>query len=96
MFSRSVVSAMVGGFALGAGVAVAVMAQAQPVTAGAPAALAPPALHAPAAACGPQVTALSADTFVTVKDGGDAQVVSVFKLDPQGINRLSHKAKFFY
>jgi hypothetical protein len=42
------------------------------------------------------VTGLAADTFVTVKDHGDAQTVSVFRLDPRGVSQLAYKARFFY
>jgi hypothetical protein len=108
MFNRNVVSAMVGGMALGAGVAVTVMANAQYNGTGQPPGGPPPGapLSVPLTppppgggssnGCGLQLTALAADTFVTVKDSGDSQTVSVFKVDPNGTNRLSHKAKFFY
>jgi hypothetical protein len=109
MISRSTISAIVGGMALGAGIAVAVFANAQdesprqvliqqpsqplvqpsPTQGGVPRPL--PAEHQQL-----HVQALGPDTFVTVKDHGDAQTVSVFKLDAKGLNHLTHKAKFFY
>lgn len=110
MISRSTISAIVGGMALGAGIAVAVFANAQDEsprqvmiqqpsqpspqaaqqgTGGMPRAL-------PLEQQQLHVEALGPDTFVTVKDHGDAQTVSVFKLDAKGLNHLTHKAKFFY
>jgi hypothetical protein len=101
MFSRSTISAMVGGMALGAGIAVAVLANAQED--GPRAVLIQQPGQPQAAPRGLpldqqhlHVQPLSADTFVTVKDHGDAQTVSVFKLDPKGVSHLTHKAKFFF
>lgn len=103
MFNRSTISAMVGGMALGAGIVVAVMANAQED--GPRAVLIQQPSQQPAAPRGGSlpldqqqlhVQSLAADTFVTVKDHGDAQTVSVFKLDPKGVGHLTHKAKFFY
>jgi len=106
MFSRNTIAAMIGGIALGAGVAVAttsngqeggartvlIQQPSQPAPTNAPAA--PKAPAAPPSDL--HVTALAADTFVTVKDHGDAQTVSIFKIDQKGVNHLTHKAKYFY
>lgn len=97
MFNRSTISAMLGGLALGAGLAVALMANAQPHALTAPVAgQTPAAVATPPAGETFHLTTLNADTFVTVKDHGDAQTISVFKVDGKGMNHLSHKAKFFY
>ncbi|MEW5854747.1 MAG: hypothetical protein AB2A00_38580 [Myxococcota bacterium] len=102
MSNRSALSAAIGGMALGAGLAAATLATAQQEPPGAvlvpqptgPAGGAPRGL--PPDMQRLYVTALAADTFVTVKDHGDSQTVSVFKIDAKGINHLTHKAKFFY
>ncbi|MBI5497697.1 MAG: hypothetical protein HY904_22000 [Deltaproteobacteria bacterium] len=101
MFSRSTMSAMVGGVALGAGIAAAVLAQAQEDPNVTRVMVAQPAPTPGMRALPPDqqhlhVQALAADTFITVKDHGDSQTVSVFKLDPKGINHMTHKAKFFF
>jgi hypothetical protein len=78
----------VAGAVIGAVVAAATVALAQ-VPAAAPA-LVPPCT-APAA-----VQGLNDDTFISLKDHGDAQTVIIYKVDEKGIARLTHKAKFFY
>jgi Flp pilus assembly protein CpaB len=49
-------------------------------------------------ACSPTITttALSADTFVSVKDQGDSQTVLIYKVDDQGNVRLTSKKKYMY
>jgi hypothetical protein len=48
--------------------------------------------------CSPTITttALSADTFVSVKDQGDSQTVLIYKVDDQGNVRLTSKKKYMY
>ena len=105
MFSRNSISAVIGGLALGAGIAVTVNSSGQeepravlvPQQGTPPPAAASSGMKALAAERQElHVTALSADTFVTVKDHGDSQTVSVFKVDPRGQVHLGQKARFFY
>ena len=42
------------------------------------------------------VSVLSADTFVVVKDVGDSQVVMVYRVDSHGKVQLMHRARFYY
>lgn len=42
------------------------------------------------------VSVLSADTFVVVKDVGDSQVVMVYRVDQHGKVQLLHRARFYY
>lgn len=43
-----------------------------------------------------KVNVLSTDTFVSVKDVGDSQVVMVYRVDQFGKAQLLHKARFYY
>jgi hypothetical protein len=43
-----------------------------------------------------QVSVLSNDTMVVVKDVGDSQIVMVYRIDPAHKVQLVHKARFFY
>ncbi len=43
-----------------------------------------------------KIMALDSQTFVTVKDQGEDEVIFVFKLDEQGRLSLVSKKKFFY
>ena len=43
-----------------------------------------------------QVTVLSNDTMVVVKDIGDSQIVMVYRVDATHKVQLMHKARFFY
>ena len=106
MISKSSLAAMTGGMALGAVLSLAAVALAQQTgtpmgQAGVPMAQTGAPLSVVPRAPGTggdslHVVSMAADTFVTVKDNGDSQTVSVFKLEAKDMARLAHKAKFFY
>jgi hypothetical protein len=43
-----------------------------------------------------RISVLSSDSFVTVKDVGDSQVVMVYRVDQHGKVQLFHRARFYY
>jgi hypothetical protein len=95
MLSKNTLATVAGGMVLGAVVSLAAVALAQQT--GTP--LGQVGMPVSTRAAGGetlQLVSLGPDTFVTVKDNGDSQTVSVFKLEAKDMARLAHKAKFFY